>query len=360
MHADARPQRSRALLSLRYLLVAAMSLAWLGASPAWSADPRLERARSNREAVQARLDELLQRVEATHVKTSAAEAKLNELTRAEAQQQQVANAALNALSQQILDQYKRGGVDPALTLLSLDSPREAVEHAQLLSLLARRSKAKIETASSAQIRVQATAAQVAQTVKSLRAEEAEIDALRQRVAGELAKAQEAEKQIRARIAGEQAAPARPSRSRAASGGVAGVPGLVVGSISCPVASPRHYSNTWGAPRSGGRAHKGVDILAPRGTPIYAYESGTITRMGTNGLGGITLYLQGNSGNQYYYAHLNGYVRGLRPGTSATVGQHIAFVGDTGNARGIPHLHLEVRPGGRTNVNPYPFTRRACG
>lgn len=360
MRADACPRRSRLFLPLLGLLAAVISFAWLGTSPAWSADPRLERARSNREAAQARLDDLLQRVEAVHAKASAAETKLDSLTRAEAQQQQVANSALSALSQQILDQYKHGSVDPALTLLSSGSPQETLQRAQLVGLLARRSKAKIETASSARTRTQAVAAEVARAARTLRAQRAEIDALRLRVAGELAKAQQVEDQVRARIAGERASSARPSRSRGPLGGIAGAPGLVIGSTSCPVGAPRHYSNTWGAPRSGGRTHKGVDVLAPRGTPIYAYEKGTITRMSTSSLGGITLYLDGDSGNQYYYAHLAGYVDNIRPGTRTTVGQHIAFVGDTGNARGIPHLHLEIRPGGRGNINPYPFAHRACG
>ncbi|MGH3922197.1 MAG: murein hydrolase activator EnvC family protein [Pseudonocardiaceae bacterium] len=360
MRADARPRRSRPLLPLLGLLVAAISSTWLGTSPAWSADPRLERARSHREAVQARLDDLLQRVEAVHAKASAAESELESLTRAQAAQQQVASAAFSALSEQILDQYKHGSVDPALTILSSGSPQETLQRAQLVSLLTRRSKARIETASSARARMQATAVQVARTAQTLRAQKADIDALRQRVTAELAKAQQVEDQVQAKIAGERASPARPSRSRIVPDSVAGVPGLVVGSVSCPVGQPRHYSNTWGAPRSGGRTHKGVDVLAPRGTPIYAYEKGTIVRMGTNGLGGITLYLNGDSGNQYYYAHLRGYVNSIGTGRRVTAGQHIAFVGDTGNARGIPHLHLEVRPGGRANVNPYPFTRRACG
>jgi murein DD-endopeptidase MepM/ murein hydrolase activator NlpD len=97
-----------------------------------------------------------------------------------------------------------------------------------------------------------------------------------------------------------------------------------------------------------------------GTPIYAYENGTVTRMNGNRLGGISLYLAGDSGNLYYYTHLSGYVGGLGAGQRVTVGQHIAFNGDTGNARGIPHLHFEVMPGGGGNVNPYPYARRACG
>jgi murein DD-endopeptidase MepM/ murein hydrolase activator NlpD len=97
-----------------------------------------------------------------------------------------------------------------------------------------------------------------------------------------------------------------------------------------------------------------------GTPSYAYEDGTITRMDGNALGGISLYLRGDSGNVYYYTHLSGYRAGVSVGQRVSAGQHIAYVGDTGNAAGIPHLHFEVQPGGSGNVNPYPYAYRACG
>lgn len=134
-----------------------------------------------------------------------------------------------------------------------------------------------------------------------------------------------------------------------------------GPVACPVGEPRSFVDSYGAPRSGGRSHKGTDIMAPRDTPIYAYESGRITRMTTNRLGGITLNLRGESGKRYYYAHLDGYVDDLSTGQRVDAGEHIAYNGDTGNARGTPpHLHIEVRPGGGRNVNPYPYMRGACG
>jgi murein DD-endopeptidase MepM/ murein hydrolase activator NlpD len=83
-------------------------------------------------------------------------------------------------------------------------------------------------------------------------------------------------------------------------------------------------------------------------------------MNGNSLGGISLYLRGNSGNVYYYTHLSGYKAGISVGQQVSAGQHIAYVGDTGNAAGIPHLHWEVQPGGSGNVNPYPYAFRACG
>jgi murein DD-endopeptidase MepM/ murein hydrolase activator NlpD len=131
-------------------------------------------------------------------------------------------------------------------------------------------------------------------------------------------------------------------------------------LACPIGTPRTYSDTFGAPRSDGRTHEGVDLLAPEGTRIFAYEDGVISRLSQNTLGGITLYLEGDSGDEYYYAHLSGYVDGLAAGQRVTAGEHIAFNGDTGNAAGTPHLHFEIHPGGGEPVNPYPFVEEVCG
>jgi murein DD-endopeptidase MepM/ murein hydrolase activator NlpD len=120
----------------------------------------------------------------------------------------------------------------------------------------------------------------------------------------------------------------------------------------PVQGPCAYSNTWGAPRSGGRSHKGTDIMARTGTPVVAICGGTV-RSKSSSLGGLTIYLQGDNGWVFYYAHLNDYV--VRSGR-VKPGQLIAHVGSTGNARGgSPHLHLQMGPGGNW-VNPYPYLR----
>ncbi len=128
----------------------------------------------------------------------------------------------------------------------------------------------------------------------------------------------------------------------------------IDTIICPVQGGSAYGNTWGAPRSGGRRHQGVDMLAPTGTPLQAVVSGVVSH-GSNRLGGVTMSLQGDNGNRYYYAHLVGY-EGL-PGR-VEQGQVIGYIGDTGNATGTPHLHFEIRPGGGVPVNPYPSVRAA--
>jgi peptidoglycan LD-endopeptidase LytH len=122
-------------------------------------------------------------------------------------------------------------------------------------------------------------------------------------------------------------------------------------LVCPVHGSA-YTDTWGAARSGGRRHEGVDMLAPRGTPIYAVVAGHVDYK-HNPLGGNAASIDGVDGNHYYYAHMSAYEGSDR---EVQQGEVIGYVGDTGDARGTNHLHFEVHPGGGAAVNPYPYVR----
>ena len=121
-------------------------------------------------------------------------------------------------------------------------------------------------------------------------------------------------------------------------------------MTCPVPTSTFVSS-FGAPRVG-HTHQGVDMMAPDGTPIYAPESGTYRTHGND-----SFYLDGASGTTYFGTHLQGHARGDGP---VVAGEHIAYVGHTGNASAdAPHLHFEIHPGGGSAVNPYPATFAAC-
>ena len=116
-----------------------------------------------------------------------------------------------------------------------------------------------------------------------------------------------------------------------------------------------FADTWGAPRSGGRRHQGVDMIGQRGIPVLAVVDG-VAEARQNALGGITIWLTGADGNGYYYAHLDGY----KQLGSVTAGTPIGILGQSGNAQfSIAHLHFEVHPGEGSAVNPYPTVAAHC-
>jgi murein DD-endopeptidase MepM/ murein hydrolase activator NlpD len=140
----------------------------------------------------------------------------------------------------------------------------------------------------------------------------------------------------------------------ASGSTAIIPGAVL--EACPVPGSS-FVDSWGAPRSGGRRHEGTDMMAGYGTPVYAAQAGTVAHS-SSGLGGLTAYVYGDSGDTTMYMHLQGYSE-VSAGTHVAAGTLIAFVGDSGNASGSPHLHFEYHPGGGGAVNPFPYVLAVC-
>ena len=98
-----------------------------------------------------------------------------------------------------------------------------------------------------------------------------------------------------------------------------------------------------------RAHKGVDYAAARGTPIKSAGDGKVLLAGRKGGYGNTVVIQ--HGNRYrtLYAHMQGFAKGVRNGSSVKQGQIIGYIGTTGLSTG-PHLHYEFQVDG-VHVDP---------
>lgn len=131
------------------------------------------------------------------------------------------------------------------------------------------------------------------------------------------------------------------------------------SLAYPVSEigkPRLIS-PWGVGRDGGaRSHEGIDIGAPRGTPLLAVAKGYVNRVGENNLGGKIVFLRPADKNySVYYAHLDKQI--AVEGQQVNVGDTIGLVGNTGNARTTaPHLHFGIYTNGGA-IDPLPFVNR---
>ncbi|WP_086079948.1 M23 family metallopeptidase [Bordetella genomosp. 13] len=127
------------------------------------------------------------------------------------------------------------------------------------------------------------------------------------------------------------------------------------SLPVPVTgvAPRQLTDTWGASRSQGRTHEGIDIFAKRGTPVVSSTEGVVSSVGTNNLGGKVVWVLGPGRQMHYYAHLDGYAD-IERGDLLQQGDTVGYVGNTGNARGTPpHLHYGIYQAGGA-INPYPL------
>jgi LysM repeat protein len=130
----------------------------------------------------------------------------------------------------------------------------------------------------------------------------------------------------------------------------------------PVQGPCSFSDTYAAPRSGGRVHEGVDVIAKAGQWVYAVKAGTLTKKYLNAPGSLSgngWRLTAGDGTYFFYAHLSAFATGLAVGSPVAAGQIIGQIGMTGAAP-IPHLHFEVHPGGGASIDPTAVVKAVDG
>jgi murein DD-endopeptidase MepM/ murein hydrolase activator NlpD len=97
-------------------------------------------------------------------------------------------------------------------------------------------------------------------------------------------------------------------------------------------------------------------MAAEGTPVFAVVTGTVTKLysaAVDVLAGNGLLIAQPDKTFFFYAHMSALAPGIAVGTPVTAGQLVGWVGHTGDAP-VPHLHVEIHPGGGAAINPYPI------
>jgi murein DD-endopeptidase MepM/ murein hydrolase activator NlpD len=299
------------------------------------AENRVAQVQAELDAATAAYEEVWARVEAVRAELVDLEARGTQL---EAEAAEVGEV----LSDRARLVYKYGSDSILTSMMSADGPQGAIDRASMLSAVTSRSQGRLQSA------------------VSLRKELDQVEALRADKEAELSSLLALQEQRRGELQGQlQVAEARAADLRERAARQRAIDNAVMQGLYACIHDYNSFRDTWGAPRSGGRRHKGVDVMAPYGVPVYAFTNGRISRLTSGGLGGISLYMWGDDGNEYFYTHLAGYAAGIYSGKRVEAGEHIAINGDTGNARGTPHVHFEVHPGGGAPVNPYPYMAAAC-
>jgi murein DD-endopeptidase MepM/ murein hydrolase activator NlpD len=255
-----------------------------------------------------------------------------------------------ALAGQAAAMYRSGGLAIADALLDQD-PALVPGRLEMATVLATRHAQLIEDAQVAGDAYRSALGRVTKGYERAKDLRDQARAAVSKLEAGLEEAQAVEARL-VRLERRRRAAAKVTPAAAPAGG-----GSAPGS-SCILDRPYSYVDTWGAARSGGRSHQGTDVMAPHGARVFAIVNGVVSRESSSTNGGIQLYLQGDNGIEYFYAHLSGYAVGA--GTRVRAGQLVAYNGQTGNARyTAPHVHFEVHPGGGAPVNPYPYLRRVC-
>ena len=231
-----------------------------------------------------------------------------------------------------------------LSIMTSGRPTDTVERISLLGAVSAGDDEMLERARSAtrRLRIQReqleiARAEAAATGKRFNKRSAELTALLARLAA----------------AARPTAPLRASRGTPREG-----LGVVTAGRACPVGPVNSFTDTYGESRGGGRSHEGVDIFAPYGSSIRAVESGTVKRAYSGGRGGLTVWLRGDSGVEYWYMHQSSL--DVSTGQRVVAGQRLGGIGTSGNAQGkSPHTHFEIHPGGGGPINPTPLVRSLC-
>lgn len=385
-----RSLRSRAVIAL--VVGAAITVVMAGGDRVLANDlERIESeiadAREERSVVQDRIDQATRSYEELVARIATLDAEREEL---EADVVGL-RGDLDELGELVTDRlravFKHGsGIDPLTVFLASEDPQAALTRAETVQRAVAADRARTEDLAAARVRLaaaedrledqqdtldvardeqaaardelqasyEALGSQVTELEEELQAEQARLE--RERL--------EREREERLERERRQAAAADSSSGTGTSGSASGAttsspaPTSASG-MACPLDHPRSFIDSWGYARSGGRAHRGTDLMGPRGIPVRAITSGvwSIQRPGPSA--GLWAILRADNGDHFWYLHLDSHT--VANGARVSAGQQVGTNGSTGNAvAGAEHVHFEHHPGGGRAINPYPLLRRVCG
>ena len=335
--------RTAAVLTAGTILVVALVAPGHLIAPVAAQD--LDGARDRVSGLEDQLAQVTARYERTWAQVELAREELDRLEAQAVALEEEAAATEEGLADRARAVFIHGSTSQLELLLAAGDPQAAIERVALANLVQQRDTAGLEEAVAARTALDQTQALADQ-------QRAELEQLTEQLAADQDLLEEELEGARTEVASLEAIAARQRQIDR---------GSQRGTYACPLDRHlTHFIDSWGFPRSGGRRHQGTDIMGPMGAPVYAFTNGVISRHSNSRLGGISLYLRGDDGSTYFYTHLQGYAAAGAVGTRVQAGEHIAYNGNTGNARGgPPHIHFERHPGGGSAVNPYPDLAAAC-
>jgi murein DD-endopeptidase MepM/ murein hydrolase activator NlpD len=352
-----RPRGARVLIAAGLLAVSSATVLIGNAASQESLDDlksRMSDIQGQLDAATAKIEDLRTREDKLKSRLGEVSQRIDDVTKDQRRlEKRVVEAAKNL--------YKSGGADMLETLLTAESFSELSSRAQVLNRISQRDTEAFIAYARNQSELKDLTAELEEREGELsstrQALNEEADRLQATFEGVSAEYNDLKKKLAARAAAREAAAAAAApapTSSAPSDAPIHVP--ATNGMACPVAGAVSFIDSWGYPRSGGRLHQGVDMMAAYGTPVVAITSGNITYAGYGGSAGNWLILSGDDGHGYWYMHNQS---NIVTSGHVSAGQQIATVGDTGNAVGTPHLHFEYHPGGGGAVNPYPLVASIC-
>jgi len=359
-------------------LALAVGLAVLGLPVGAVADDRqlsvvqqaLEEVRADRELLESRMRSTQTRIESLYERQAKLEAERDDLERQFSQQLSEAIGLEHRMMARIRQSYMHGSaVDPVAVFFSSEDPAGALAKAETIRWLVAGDRSRIEELDAARTRASSSKVLLDARMEELDRLSEDFSLLTKALEDDLARAQRLEASLDGQVRAELDRQERQRRQEAAAAAAATVPAAPVnrtetapassGSVAtvCPIDQPHSFIDSWGHPRSGGRRHRGTDLMAPHGLSLRAITDGVWEHQRPGRSAGIWGVLRGDDGATYRYLHLSAHTAGH--GQRVTAGQEVGRNGATGNAS-TPHLHFEVHPGGASAINPYPLLRSLCG